>query len=574
MRNKRNGGYMGQFVKKESLPKAKPVTDLAAFVGENSARLAFGEDSPFGSTNLSTMSTNTAGTFNGATGGDKSYIWREMSKQISTRALAAMVGIDFGGFQPMKSLTGSAYSLRAIVDVPAAQYQNADRNIDKMEVFEPMAPRNVAKYSGYSGGLTSGTFDANGNITAGTRNWIEQGFGGAAAANTQGVVFVPSVADGKIVGISAVKSWDNTGAPVLVTTADVPGVVPSVGVVDGTGDTELTPAEIQAWEKQFADMGQGTNLEQVIAQRARNWSTSLTQPGNNMGPDADMTEAGTSYTYPNSEKMASLKFVIDQQTITATSRRLAASFDLLTQRYVKDVHNVDMFEFALAQISHQVALEKDREMIRSFKIAATDLKRSGGDIAVIDLTGVTDNRQGAAIVMGAIMTGRQAITTATGFGPANKLLVSPDVAAILESSPATAFTRIQPDSNFDSGLILNGAKQTKIGTIGGIFDVFVDPYATTSFALLGYKGGSPFEAGIIYHPYMFESMEAMEPTTGTPIISVWSADAISANPISAGSYYRLIRFQGLSAVNGITGYIDRTTGQVVQGIPHGWGILS
>ena len=85
--------------------------------------------------------------------------------------------------------------------------------------------------------------------------------------------------------------------------------------------------------------------------------------------------------------------------------------------------------------------------------------------------------------------------------------------------------------------------------MNGQFRVYIDPYlpvTNTALVTVGYKGTSPYDAGIFYCPYQpLQMLKAQNPDTFTPIIGFMSRDAIVANPFSQGS--TRVAAQGLDA---------------------------
>jgi hypothetical protein len=94
--------------------------------------------------------------------------------------------------------------------------------------------------------------------------------------------------------------------------------------------------------------------------------------------------------------------------------------------------------------------------------------------------------------------------------------------------------------------------------------VFVDPYsanggANPQFALIGYKGKSPWDAGMFYCPYVpLQLVRAVDPNTFQPKLGFKTRYGLVANPFttldSGGSdglaanknyYYRIMSVNNL-----------------------------
>jgi hypothetical protein len=72
------------------------------------------------------------------------------------------------------------------------------------------------------------------------------------------------------------------------------------------------------------------------------------------------------------------------------------------------------------------------------------------------------------------------------------------------------------------------------GTIMGRMKVFVDPYAVTDYATVGYRGSNPYDAGLFYAPYVPLTMvRAVDNNTFQPKIAFKTRYGVVANPFVA-----------------------------------------
>jgi len=83
-------------------------------------------------------------------------------------------------------------------------------------------------------------------------------------------------------------------------------------------------------------------------------------------------------------------------------------------------------------------------------------------------------------------------------GKGNIIICSSDVASalqmagVLDYAPALNNNNLNPD---DTG-------NTFVGVLNGRFKVYIDPYSSANYLVVGYKGSSAFDAGIFYCPYV------------------------------------------------------------------------
>ena len=96
-------------------------------------------------------------------------------------------------------------------------------------------------------------------------------------------------------------------------------------------------------------------------------------------------------------------------------------------------------------------------------------------------------------------------------GGANFLVVSPNVATILESMNGFSANPGKDALTFAAGV-------SNIGSISNRYDVYKNPYMTENVILLGFKGSNFFETGAVYAPYVPLIMTPLvyDPTNFTP----------------------------------------------------------
>jgi hypothetical protein len=285
-----------------------------------------------------------------------------------------------------------------------------------------------------------------------------------------------------------------------------------------TGNTSGTSAT--------ADAGTG-----AVAATAENWSM------------------GAGGAYPQ------LQVKIDQLTITAKTRKLAASFSLETAQDIRAMHNLDIEREIVNILQYEVIAELDRELIQAMKTAAVDTANGGANVTSLNCAATSGttyldgrwSQEKIASIVSAIIYQAEVIALKTRRGAGNFVVVSPAVAAALQSA-RPAFTGITADVDALAGV-------AEIGRLNGTMSVFRDQYAfttslgTSDYALIGYKGAGISDAGVIYSPYITGVMNhAVDPNDFSPRIGVMSRYAMSSSLLGAGRYYRQINFTNLNQV--------------------------
>ena len=94
-----------------------------------------------------------------------------------------------------------------------------------------------------------------------------------------------------------------------------------------------------------------------------------------------------------------------------------------------------------------------------------------------------------------------AIGQKTRRGKGNIIITSADVASALQMAGILDYT---PALN--NNLNVDDTANTFAGVLNGRFKVYVDPYAANvaakQYYVVGYKGTSPYDAGLFYCPYV------------------------------------------------------------------------
>ena len=125
-------------------------------------------------------------------------------------------------------------------------------------------------------------------------------------------------------------------------------------------------------------------------------------------------------------------------------------------------------------------------------------------------------------------------------GGANFLVVSPDVATIIESIPGYASTADNGDAQFAFGV-------TKIGALNSRFQVYKNPYMKENVILMGYRGTQFLETGAVYAPYIPLIMTPLvyDPKNFTPRKGVMTR---YAKQMLRGEFYGKIYVDGLHKI--------------------------
>jgi len=240
------------------------------------------------------------------------------------------------------------------------------------------------------------------------------------------------------------------------------------------------------------------------------------------------------------------KLRLDKVSVDALTRKLGASFSLEAAQDIKAMHDLDVEREMLNVIQYEVLAELDRELLTRMKYAAVDTAKGGSQITQINCSGTSalDGRWSqeryAGIVTSLIQQANY-IGTRTRRGPGNFAVVSPTLATVVQTS-GHPFTRLHSNVNATSVM-------AEIGTLNDQITVYRDLYATTDYALVGFKGPGISDCGIIFSPYIMGlTARAIDPTDFSPRVAVMSRYGLTDTLLGSGRYYRLISYSNLSQI--------------------------
>lgn len=256
---------------------------------------------------------------------------------------------------------------------------------------------------------------------------------------------------------------------------------------------------------------------------------------------------------------AEMAFSIEKTTVTAKTRALKAEYTTELQQDLRAVHGLDA-ETELANIlSSEILAEINREVVRTIYIVAKLGAQSDTATAgIFDLNTDSNGRWSVEKFKGLLFQmEREAnqIAKQTRRGKGNWVLCSSDVASalsmagMLDHAPAMS-TNLNVD---DTG-------NTFAGVLNGRTRVYIDPYfqATSfdrEFFCAGYKGASPYDAGIFYTPYVpLQMVRAVGEQSFQPKIGFKTRYGLVSNPFVDEStdlesrqnqYYRIVEVRNL-----------------------------
>ena len=242
-----------------------------------------------------------------------------------------------------------------------------------------------------------------------------------------------------------------------------------------------------------------------------------------------------------------MAFSIEKITVTAKSRALKAEYSLELAQDLKAIHGLNA-EAELANIlSTEILAEINREVVRTiYKVAESGAQANTTTAGTFDLDTDSNGRWSVEKFKGLLFQierDANAIAQRTRRGKGNIILCSADVASALTMAGVLDYT---PALN--ANLNVDDTGNTFAGTLQGKFRVYIDPYAANltaanaaptggnQYYVVGYKGTSPYDAGLFYCPYVpLQMVRAVGENSFQPKIGFKTRYGMVANPFAEGT---------------------------------------
>jgi len=244
-----------------------------------------------------------------------------------------------------------------------------------------------------------------------------------------------------------------------------------------------------------------------------------------------------------------MAFSIEKVTVTAKSRALKAEYSLELAQDLKAIHGLNA-EAELANIlSTEILAEINREVIRTiYKVAEQGAVQNVATPGIFDLDIDSNGRWSVEKFKGLLFQierDANAIAQRTRRGKGNIIMCSADVASALTMAGVLDYT---PALN--ANLNVDDTGNTFAGVLQGKYRVYIDPYSANltsangtpgnQYYVVGYKGTSPYDAGLFYCPYVpLQMVRAVGENSFQPKIGFKTRYGIVANPFAEGTDQRL-----------------------------------
>jgi hypothetical protein len=294
--------------------------------------------------------------------------------------------------------------------------------------------------------------------------------------------------------VSASAIYDNAGKLIVNSGDEVPfrvvtqkygqGIVNYASICDATGVLYI---EVDLTHPACVDCG--TNTIDGYTGAASGWTAST----------ASFVIGWRQYSSLElSTEMGEVSFRLDEVVVSVTERKLRASWSPELAQDVSAFHNIDAEAELTALLSEQVAAEIDREILRDLRKGAAWQLRwdyNGWKRVSTAATPYTQKEWNQTLITKINQVSAQ-IHKSTLRGGANFIVVSSEVSAIFDDLEYFHVSNANPEQDqYNMGI-------ERIGSLGGRYTVYRDPYAPANSIVIGHKGKSLLDTGYVYAPYV------------------------------------------------------------------------
>lgn len=197
-------------------------------------------------------------------------------------------------------------------------------------------------------------------------------------------------------------------------------------------------------------------------------------------------------------EMGEVSFRLDEVVVSVEERKLRATWSPELAQDVSAFHNIDAEAELTALLSEQVASEIDREILRDLRsLGAWQMRWDyyGWRKASLAANAYTQKDWNQTLITKVNQISAQ-IHKSTLRGGANFIVVSSEISAIFDDLEYFHVSDASPEQDqYNMGI-------ERIGSLGGRYQVYRDPYAPANSMIIGHKGKSLLDTGYVYAPYV------------------------------------------------------------------------
>ena len=425
--------------------------------------------------------------------------WSGVALPLVRKIFGELAAQEFVSVQPMNLPSGLIFYLDFKYGTAQAGMNSGD------QVFgitsgsgDPSQGLYGAGRSGYSiNDFVTAPYDV--SATSGSATWEDVDFEPDLSA---------SISSGTIkfidVPLSTMTNPDKEGARAFeITGSGITAAYPAyTKILDGADGNEVAP-----------DSSAATHVRLLVKEGSDYANASVLyhkQPTDITRGDFEATSAQVDANPETDIDIPEIDIAMRSIAIVAKTRKLKAVWTPELAQDLNAYHSVDAEAELTSLLSEYVSMEIDLEILDMLRLNANAKTerwsaRVGYEYSAADNLFTESSTNASAYTKGEwfqtlgnkIQSVSNAIHQKTLRGGANFIVVSPEVATILESIPGYA-----TDSNGDSNNKQYAMGVQKAGLLNNRFTVYKNPYQFENVILVGFRGSNFLETGAVYAPYV------------------------------------------------------------------------
>jgi hypothetical protein len=270
-----------------------------------------------------------------------------------------------------------------------------------------------------------------------------------------------------------------------------------------------------------------------------------TSAGEVLGSDASVANRGLGI--GTNAEIKEVNMTVEKAQIEATTRKLRSRWSLEVAQDLKAMHGLNLEEEMMDILAYEITAEIDRELIEKIDavcVAGGALYDRTWDYAAAsgDTIGGRWEMERYRELYHYILRRAQDIAINTRRGSGNWVVGNPYSVAIFESM--AAFTIAPVGGNVNTSQV----GISRIGSLDGRLSVYRDTFQSSNQFIVGYKGPSEYDTGVIYLPYVqLLASRAVFEDSFHPTVGLMSRYGIHDHLYGSKNYYQKVTLTNLPA---------------------------
>jgi hypothetical protein len=239
-----------------------------------------------------------------------------------------------------------------------------------------------------------------------------------------------------------------------------------------------------------------------------------------------------------------VNLTVEKTQVEARTRKLRSRWSMEVAQDLKAMHGLDLEEEMMDILAYEITQEIDRELLLAID---STVRTAGASYATTwDFLASAQGVKGRwemeryRELYHTMLRRSQDIAINTRRGSGNWVVGNPRSVAILETLAAFAIAPVPGDVNIQPTGV------SRIGSLDGRLVVYRDTFETRDQMIIGYKGPSEYDTGVIYLPYIqLLASRAVFENSFHPTVGLMSRYAIHNHLFGAQNYYQLMTLTSL-----------------------------